>query len=328
MDIHLSDPLSQSLIQNWDQTIEKQVNIKLVHADHTEDNSFLNFTKQILEITSNLGIESLKEENALPGFLLKENITYSALPLGQELAPFLETLSQINGTEKMLSVSLLQTLKTINIPVKLKLFIALSCPHCPHVVRSVMPLALHCNNIYLHIIDGSLFPKVAQKDVVQSAPCLILDDFRWTGSVNPEEIVKMIVDRDPSQLSTETLKTILEQGDAGWIARQMIQKKKIFEAFINLLVHETWSVRLGGMVVVEEIVETEPHLTALLCQPLIEIFDKKDIPIQGDILYALGVAGDSETLEWLNKKLPQLDHQDLIDAATEAMDNLKLKTTG
>ena len=159
-----------------------------------------------------------------------------------------------------------------------------------------------------------------------SAPCLILDDdFRWTGSVPAQEIVKMITSRDPSQLSAKTLKTILEQGDAAWIARQMVKKKKIFDAFIKLLVHETWSVRLGAMVVIEELVETDPDIAALLCPPLIDLFDGKDIPIQGDILYALGEAGDRKTKKWISEKLPKLEHQDLIDAAAEALDSLESK---
>jgi hypothetical protein len=336
------DTLSQTLIQNWDQTLEKSIKIKLILADHVQDNQFINFTKQLINTTLNIRVESKKGENALPGFLLKENITYSALPLGKELEPFLETLSQINGEHKMPSKSILQTKDTIDmdridtdkidIRVSLKLYIALECPHCPNVVRTVIPLALACNKINLHIIDGSLFPETAQKDSVMSAPCLILgdgfrdDDFRWMGSVHSEEIVKMIIDRDPSQLSAHTLKTILEQGDATWIAQQMIKKGKIFDAFIKLLLHKTWSVRLGAMVIVEELCETEPNLAARLCPSLILVFDGKDIPVQGDILYALGEAGDGKTKEWLLQKLPKLVHPDLIDAATEALDNLKLKS--
>ncbi len=189
-----------------------------------------------------------------------------------------------------------------------------------------MPLALYCKNISFHIIDGSLFPKTAQKDGVMSAPCLILDDdFRWTGSVQPQEIIKMITDRDPSQLSAGTLKTILEQGDAAWITQAMIKNKGIFDAFFKLLLHETWSVRLGAMVIVEELAETDPGLAASLGPVLTNLFDEKDVPIQGDILYALGEAGDLETKKWIQTKLPELEHPDLIDAAKDALDSLKTK---
>ena len=320
------NPRSTTLIQNWNQTIENQIKIKRLTTAHAEENQFINFADRLSGMASSLVIKAEKSEKNLPCFLLKENITYSALPLEKELEPFLEALSQINDNSPVLSEPIRQILDTIDIPVRLKLYIALQCPHCPNVVRTVMPLALYCKNIHLHIIDGSLFPETAQKDGVMSAPCLILDDdFRWTGSVSADEIVKMVTSRDPSQLSAGTLQTILEQGDASWIARQMIEKGKIFDAFIKLLLHETWSVRLGAMVVVEELAETDSELAASLCPVLIDLFDKKDIPIQGDILYALGETGTTETKKWIRTTLPELDHPDLIDAATEALDTLDSK---
>ncbi|RLC23766.1 MAG: hypothetical protein DRH93_06385 [Deltaproteobacteria bacterium] len=320
------DPQTTQLIKDWDQTIETQIKIKRITTDHPEENQFINFADQMSGITSRLVIETEKGEKGLPCLLLKENITYSALPLEKELEPFLEALSQINDKNLILPDQIKQDLDKIDIPVQLKLYIALQCPHCPNVVRTVMPLALYCKNISFHIIDGSLFPKTAQKDGVMSAPCLILDDdFRWTGSVQPQEIIKMITDRDPSQLSAGTLKTILEQGDAAWITQAMIKNKGIFDAFFKLLLHETWSVRLGAMVIVEELAETDPGLAASLGPVLTNLFDEKDVPIQGDILYALGEAGDLETKKWIQTKLPELEHPDLIDAAKDALDSLKTK---
>ncbi|RLB99077.1 MAG: hypothetical protein DRH90_21035 [Deltaproteobacteria bacterium] len=199
----------------------------------------------------------------------------------------------------------------------------MECPHCPNVVRTIIPMAMICENLHLQIIDGTLFPETAQKDGVMSAPCLILDDdFRWTGEVTAQEIIEIITNRDPSQLSAATLKNILEQGDASWIARQMMEKGKIFDGFIKLLLHETWSVRLGAMVIVEELAETDPKLAAKLCPELIALFDKKEIPVQGDILYVLGEAGNSETKKWINNKIDTLEHQDLIDAANDALETL------
>ncbi|MCP4671894.1 MAG: hypothetical protein GY857_11375, partial [Desulfobacula sp.] len=317
------DEQSTNLIHDWDQSVfksvESLVRIKLITTDHVESSQFINFTKYFTGTSSRLIIESEKSENDLPCFLLKENITYSALPLSKELAPFLEALSQINSSPVRLSNSILQSLDKIDIPVNLKLYIALECPHCPNVVKTLMPLAMVCKNLHLHIIDGTLFPETAQKDGVMSAPCLILDDdFRWTGEVSAQEIMEMITNRDPSQLSATTLKNIIEQGDASWIAKQMIEQKKIFAGFIKLLLHEIWSVRLGAMVIVEELADTDSKLAAELCPKLIELFDEQNVPVQGDILYALGEAGSHETKQWIKSKLAALEHQDLIDAANDA----------
>ena len=56
----------------------------------------------------------------------------------------------------------------------------------------------------------------------------------------------------------------------------------------------------------------------------IDLFDQKEVSIQGDILYALGEAGGLETKKWIRTKLPKLDHPDLIDAATDALDRMIL----
>jgi len=321
--MQIFDEQSKNMIMDWAQSLKNQIEIKLITTEHVETNQFINFTKKFTETTSKLTVHSEKGENDLPCFLLKKNIKYSALPLSKELEPFLEALSHLNNHEVKLAEPIIKSLDKINIPVNLKLYIALECPHCPNVVRTIIPMAIICENLHLQIIDGTLFPETAQKDGVMSAPCLILDDdFRWTGEVTAQEIIEIIINRDPSQLSATSLKNILEQGDASWIARQMMEKGEIFDGFIQLLLHETWSVRLGAMVIVEELAETDPKLAAKLCPELIALFDKKEIPVQGDILYVLGEAGNSETKKWINNKIDTFDHQDLIDAANDALEAL------
>ena len=321
--MQIFDEQSKNMIMDWAQSLKNQIKIKLITTEHVETNQFINFTRKFTETASRLTVDSEKGENDLPYFLLKKNIKYSALPLSKELEPFLEALSHINNHEVKLAEPIMQSLEKIDIPVNLKLYIALECPHCPNVVRTIIPMAMICENLHLQIIDGTLFPETAQKDGVMSAPCLILDDdFRWTGEVTAQEIIEIIINRDPSQLSATSLKNILEQGDASWIARQMMEKGEIFTGFIKLLLHETWSVRLGAMVIVEELAETDPKLAAKLCPELIDIFDRKEIPVQGDILYVLGETGNSETKKWINNKIATLKHQDLIDAANDALETL------
>jgi hypothetical protein len=189
------------------------------------------------------------------------------------------------------------------------------------VVSTIFPLAVFSDKINLHIIDGTLFPETAQRDKVMSAPCLILDnEFRWTGAVTAQEVLSMITQRDVSSLSSQTLKAILEQGDADWISQEMIQAGTIFQGFVPLLLYDTWSVRLGAMVVVESLAEENPELALKLCSPLIQAFDRSEIPVQGDILYALGETGNLGTKRWVEKRIRNLENEDLKEAAQDAID--------
>lgn len=320
------NPKVRERIETFNKAGTIKTRIQLITADHVQDHQFMSIGHELSGLIPGLIPEPLKKDSGLPGFGFKNNILYSAFPFDKELKPFLEALSILSGHPPLLSDAIQKALDDIDIPVRLTLYIALQCPFCPTVVKTVLPLALHCPLIHLHIIDGSLFPETAEKDEVLSAPCLILDGgFRWTGHVAADELLGMILHRDPSQLSAETLQTILEQGNASWITRQMMEKNRIFDGFITLLLHDTWSVRLGAMVIVEELAESDPKLAARLSPILMDRFDEKDIPVKGDILYVLGLSGDEATKEWIKTRLASFDHQDLMDAAEDAMDTLSEK---
>ncbi len=321
------DTIAATLIHSWNQAAAEPVQIQCTQTGHDEDPRFLTIAQALESEASMITIRTSQQDKGLPGFKLKENIMFSAFPLERELEPFLEALSHINVRRLPLPDDIQYELDTIDIPVHLKLYIALACPHCPAMVRSVMPLAMYCPNIYLEIIDGSLFSDAAGQDQVLSAPCLILDgDFRWTRQADIGEITRMIARRDPTQLGTETLLTILEQGKAQWLSDQMIDQKQIFKNFLTLLLHDTWAVRLGAMVVLEDLCAKDPSLAATICPDLIDRFEKEtDITVQGDILYALGEAGTRQTLQWLSQKIASLENQDLIDAAQDALDSLSAK---
>ena len=306
------------------QDIQPDVPLTLVLTGHVEDSGFKAVSDAVSAAAETIRIETARQETGLPGFQLKENIRFSAFPMERELSPFLDALMlAADQKEAALDQDVRADLDAVRIPVHLKLYVALTCPHCPGMVSTVVPLAVQNQNIKLDIIDGSLFPDQASKDQVMAAPCLILDDqFRWTGMTPAKEISSMMADRDPSKLGAATLQMILEQGDAEWIADQMINSGRIFDAFAELLLHETWSVRLGAMVVVESLAEKSKKLAVQMCPMLIGRFNSADQTQKGDILYALGEAGDAETLEWIRKTLPSLDHPELQEAAEEAIESL------
>ncbi|MBF0302359.1 MAG: hypothetical protein HQK73_04920, partial [Desulfamplus sp.] len=128
-------------------------------------------------------------------------------------------------------------------------------------------------------------------------------------------------------LSTESLKMILEEGKAGWIAEQIVEHGKMFEGFIGLITHETWSVRLGAMVVLEEIAEQSPDIALTIAPELLSRFKNADVPTQGDILYALGVAGDKavkhEIIRLMDITVHQKIHSDVLEAAQEAVESIE-----
>lgn len=306
----------------WNNTQNKTIEIQRISSKENQlDSHIEDFCRILTKTSPRIKCTVSVEENHLPGIKLLENIIFSSIPLEMELPPFIEALSLLGNVDiPVLSEQTKANLNKIDIPVSLKLYIARQCPHCPEVVRTVIPLAIACPHIKLTIVDGTLFNEEALKDGVMSAPCLILDqDFRWTGMVSPEEITNMIVNRDPSQLSTHSLKTILEEGKADWISSKMTEQNKIFHGFIDLVTHENWSVRLGAMVILESLAEDTPELAATIGPELLSRFADSDVTVQGDILYALGETGDLKTRDKIKKITRGIDDPELMEAAREAI---------
>ena len=152
---------------------------------------------------------------------------------------------------------------------------------------------------------------------------LTLDDlYRWTGSIQAREVVDMILTRDPSSLSAASLRDMFEDGDAVGVAEMMLGRKKIFPAFLELLIHDKWPVRLGAMVAFETIAAKSSDLAARAIPFLWERFSLAEDTVKGDILYLLGVSGDKKTTPKLTTILSGPYSAEIKEAAADALKEL------
>ncbi len=180
------------------------------------------------------------------------------------------------------------------------------------------------DNLQLTIIDGSLFPETLQALGIRAVPAILLDDrFRWTGSIPLEEIIKAINTRDPVSLGAASLENILKEGGAGRLAVMMLESNQLIPAFYDVLTHNKWPIRLGAMVVMEEIAETNPDLAAEALSPLWGRFHQVSAQIQGDILHVFGEIGDPRAVLWLEAVLAGKFDPEVKEAAQDAIKRIK-----
>lgn len=245
------------------------------------------------------------------------NIAYQAVPEGRELNPFLEALSAATLDEAKQAAVVGQD---IALPAELVLYIAMQCPYCPQTVEQLTALAEANSALRIAIVDGLLFDQEAKAQSIRSVPTLILDDrMRWVGHIDMQEVIDQCVRRDPTQLSPASLRRMLESGDAARAAALMIDAGRIFPALIDLLVHESWSVRLGAMVTVEFLADQAAQLTDRLTAPLWQGFDALSEPVQGDVVQVLGQIA-SETARSCLQRIVSGDFADSVrQAAAEEL---------
>lgn len=311
-------------IANWSRTLKDDIRITLILTEDERSQIFKDFCDDLTHIAPKIKIKQEKEAESKPPLIRVGNVGYQAIPTGRELEPFLSVLADDDGQTENGSLSVRKTLHQIRIPALLKVYIMPHCPFCPVTVKQLLCLAAASESIKLTIIDGSFFPENAASDNIRSAPTVLLDDqFYWTGSIQTEEIVDMILNRDPSRLSASSLKAMFEEGGAVEVAGMMLDSGKIFPAFMELLVHKKWPVRLAAMVAFETIAEENHTLVHHTIPYLWDCFSTAEDTVKGDILYLFGKSKDKGIIRKLETVLNGPYGVDVKEAAREALETLK-----
>jgi len=317
-------PHEQERIRTWSRALKGEARIRLIATEDQRSREIARFCEDLAGIAA--GVQVIRAEGDpgdLPAIGIGRSITFHGVPLGTELAPFLEALSGAGVTGQALSEADRKRIEAVDLPALLQLFVTPQCRFCPGMVRQVLPLAAGGGTIHLAVVDSSLFPEKARSEKIQSVPTLVLDNvFRWTGTVDIQELLAMIERRDPLTLGPSSLENMLTQGDASRLAGLMLKRKTIFPAFVDLLAHRKWPVRLGAMVALEEISEKSPELAGTVAEPLWERFEAAGEPVKGDILHVLGEIGDRRYVPALQGVLDRDYGEEITEAAKEALEKI------
>jgi hypothetical protein len=319
----LSDLDKKQLIKLNDR-LSSEIKIGLAATDHAHTDVFKEFCDELSRLVPKIKVTSEDSSpNQPPRIIIGEGIVYQAIPGGLEMPPFAEALAAIDSGPGPLTDSIKTRLEQNDLPATLIAYISPQCTFCPQVISELIPLSMADVGVQLIVIDGMLFPDSAQSHNIQAVPTILLDEqFRWTGSIPLEELVDAICTRDPAKLGATSLESILKDGQAGHLAAMIMDANQIFPAFFDLLVHDKWPVRLGAMVVMEEIAQEASGLAADAIAPLWERFENSADQIKGDILYLFGEIGERRVIPRLNEIIKGEYGDEVKEAAEEALEKL------
>jgi hypothetical protein len=316
--------LEKNQLLNLNKALSSDIKIGLADTGHPQSQVFQKFCDNLVHLVPKIRI--VKEDGTPrkpPQILIGNGIRYQALPGGLELPPFIQALTALGSEPLQISESIKSRLKENKLPATLTVFIAPQCSYCPQVISQLIPLSMIDAGVQLTVVDGTLFPDAAQTHQIQSVPTLLLDSqFRWTGQVPLDEIIDAICTRNPVLLGSTSLESILNDGQASYLAAMMLDAQEIFPSIYELLIHDKWSIRLGAMVVMEEIAEKNPALATQAIDPLWAQFEAVADQVKGDILYLFGEFGDAKAIPSLKSVTAGDFDAEVKEAAREALEKL------
>ncbi len=318
-------PEEEKQITALNETLAKEIRIKCLHNEHELSPAIVKFCEYLEQQVPKIRVKKeTADPDEFPAIRIHDGLSYQAVPSGTEIGPFIEAL-QLNAADRsQIDENIARQLEAIDLPTHLVLYVAAQCRFCPQAVRQLLPLLFANNHIHLTVIDAMSFPDLAEKDNLQSVPTLILEDqFRWTGTFQVDEIVKVMAERDPSALGPLSLEMLLKEGKAGQLAEMMLARAQIFPAFYDVLLHPKWPVRLGAMVVMDELIEKDLKLALQTAEVLWRRFDDVDDRVKGDLVYIFGEMAQSDFIPRLEALLQGQDDDELKEAVEEALDKVK-----
>ena len=312
-------PSEQQQIKQLNDNLATGITIRFKETAHEANQAMAAFLEELTSLAPRIHVTRDKEDpQPAPAIEVTDAIAYSGVPSGTEFGPFVDLLTAVGEGS---TPSADGPLAAISAPAMLKLYVSSMCPHCPAMVKQIFPLCLANSNLKLAIIDGPAFPELAGIDKVKSLPTLLLDgNFRWTASVETDELLQVIGSRDPAELGPAALKGMIQDGNAYGLSEMMVSAGKIFPAFVELLIHPEFSVRLGAMAAIEDVAENAKSIASQVVAPLIECFDQAEETIKGDILYVLGGCGDEKAVTFLESVAAASENEELREAAEDALE--------
>lgn len=136
--------------------------------------------------------------NMAPAFVLhgkeKRFVRFFGIPAGLEFSTMVADIRDIAKGAPEIPKAFADKIKAIDFPVEMKVFITLTCPYCPQMVKMAHDFAILNPNIKADMIEANEFPELSAKYNISSVPKLIINDvIDMLGVRPPDQVLNQIM---------------------------------------------------------------------------------------------------------------------------------------
>jgi glutaredoxin-like protein len=105
-----------------------------------------------------------------------KGVKFNGIPAGHEINSFIPAILEVSGNISDMPKELEERIMKIDKPMNIKVFITLSCPHCPGAVQKAHKMALMNPFIDAEMIEAETFGELSMKHNVSGVPQIVIND--------------------------------------------------------------------------------------------------------------------------------------------------------
>ena len=115
-------------------------------------------------------------------------VRFYGLPYGYEFQTFLEGVISVSTGKTDLSEETKKKLKEIKKPVRIQVFVTLTCPYCPMVASLAYKFATENDMVKADVVEVSEFPHLGVKYAIMGVPKTVINEKTEFVGAFPEDL--------------------------------------------------------------------------------------------------------------------------------------------
>ena len=210
--------------------------------------------------------------------------------------------------------------------VKIKLFIAPGCPHCPNVLQALSELIKAGEFAELKVSNMALVPEKAQALNIRSVPWIKIGPFELTGSQTKGELQTWINRAESETGMQDYFNELLKSGELKTVIRLLKKSPDLLHHLPQMMQNEATS--LGAKIGIGAIFEEFQGSAAIqaLIPSLSELIKSDNASIRNDACYYLGLTESPDAIAPI-QSLAHDETKEVRETAHDALVIIQDKTS-
>lgn len=124
----------------------------------------------------------------------KGTATFCGFPGGHLFNVLLDDIIEASKGKVPISADMEKKIKSIDFPLKLRVFVSETCPYCPSAVKVAHDFSLINPKISAQMVNSAYFPELSNRFMVRGVPKTVINDKReFVGAQPAENLLKEIL---------------------------------------------------------------------------------------------------------------------------------------